>query len=186
MHRAIETRYSGYRFRSRLEARWAVFFDSLNLKWEYEPEGFELGEGKRYLPDFFIRFEPGHNAGSRHADAGYWLEIKPVAPTERECSLLLSVVKLTKHHGSILYGLPGENAPLLIRERRVKSASEEEALKLLTSRLPASYTTPFQMLLHSDFVSCTTRKMPSPDDVLRACAAARSARFEFGESGVRA
>ena len=31
----IETEYKGYRFRSRLEARWAVFFDALNIKWEY-------------------------------------------------------------------------------------------------------------------------------------------------------
>ncbi len=38
--KAIETLYKGYRFRSRLEARWAVFFDALGLKWEYEKEGF--------------------------------------------------------------------------------------------------------------------------------------------------
>jgi len=39
---AIETRYKGYRFRSRLEARWAVFFDALGVIWEYEKEGFEV------------------------------------------------------------------------------------------------------------------------------------------------
>lgn len=50
----IETFYKGYRFRSRLEARWAVFFDALGVKWEYEPEGFELPSGKRYLPDFKV------------------------------------------------------------------------------------------------------------------------------------
>ena len=27
----IETKYNGYRFRSRLEARWAVFFDMILL-----------------------------------------------------------------------------------------------------------------------------------------------------------
>lgn len=50
--KAIETRYKGYRFRSRLEARWAVFFDALKIGWEYEPEGYELKDGTRYLPDF--------------------------------------------------------------------------------------------------------------------------------------
>ena len=50
----IETRYKGYRFRSRLEARWAVFFDVIGFDWSYEPEGFET-EGGRYLPDFEIR-----------------------------------------------------------------------------------------------------------------------------------
>jgi hypothetical protein len=50
--KAIETVYNGYRFRSRLEARWAVFFDALGVEYEYEPEGFELPSGRRYLPDF--------------------------------------------------------------------------------------------------------------------------------------
>ena len=40
--KAIETEYKGYRFRSRLEARWAVFFDACGVKWEYEPEGYVL------------------------------------------------------------------------------------------------------------------------------------------------
>lgn len=48
----IETYYNGYRFRSRLEARWAVFFDTLGVEYEYEPEGFMLPSGKCYLPDF--------------------------------------------------------------------------------------------------------------------------------------
>jgi hypothetical protein len=38
----IETLYRGYRFRSRLEARWAVFFDVAGVAWQYEPEGFDL------------------------------------------------------------------------------------------------------------------------------------------------
>lgn len=50
----IETYYNGYRFRSRLEARWAVFFDELNIEYQYEPEGFELSNGMKYLPDFFL------------------------------------------------------------------------------------------------------------------------------------
>jgi len=51
--KAIETSYKGYLFRSRLEARWAVFFDALGIVWEYEREGFEL-DGLRYLPDFWL------------------------------------------------------------------------------------------------------------------------------------
>lgn len=52
--KAIETVYKGYRFRSRLEARWAVFFDALGVKWEYEKEGYDLGEAGWYLPDFWL------------------------------------------------------------------------------------------------------------------------------------
>lgn len=52
---AIQTHYNGYHFRSRLEARWAVFFDTLGLKYEYEKEGYknELN-GIMYLPDFWL------------------------------------------------------------------------------------------------------------------------------------
>jgi len=53
--KAIQTRYKGYHFRSRLEARWAVFFDALEIEWAYEEEGFENTTSfgtERYLPDF--------------------------------------------------------------------------------------------------------------------------------------
>lgn len=50
----IPTSYNGHRFRSRLEARWAVFFDALGVPWEYEQDGFELPNGDRYLPDFWF------------------------------------------------------------------------------------------------------------------------------------
>jgi hypothetical protein len=51
--KAIETLYAGCRFRSRLESRWAVFFDTLGIAWQYEPEGFVV-DGKPYLPDFYL------------------------------------------------------------------------------------------------------------------------------------
>ena len=52
--KAIETEYNGHRFRSRLEARWAVFFDALGVEYVYEPEGFTLPSGQEYLPDFKV------------------------------------------------------------------------------------------------------------------------------------
>lgn len=51
--KAIETVWHGYRFRSRLEAKWAVAFESMRFDWEFEPEGFSI-DGMRYLPDFLI------------------------------------------------------------------------------------------------------------------------------------
>jgi hypothetical protein len=51
--KVIQTRYKGYHFRSRLEARWAVFFDVAKIKWEYEPEGYVV-DGTPYLPDFYL------------------------------------------------------------------------------------------------------------------------------------
>ena len=52
--KAIQTEYKGYLFRSRLEARWAVFFDACGVEWEYEPEGIVLSDGTKYLPDFYL------------------------------------------------------------------------------------------------------------------------------------
>ena len=68
MIKAIETVYKGYRFRSRLEARWAVFFDALEIQWEYEPEGFDLGKDGYYLPDFWLPTFGG----------GMYAEVKPI------------------------------------------------------------------------------------------------------------
>lgn len=53
MIRAIQTEYRGHLFRSRLEARWAVFFDALGVRWLYEHEGFATPSGP-YLPDFIL------------------------------------------------------------------------------------------------------------------------------------
>lgn len=63
-HKAIETEYAGYRFRSRLEARWAVFFDAIGIKWKYELQGYESEDGARYLPDFYL------------PDDRIWVEVK--------------------------------------------------------------------------------------------------------------
>jgi hypothetical protein len=56
--KVIETSYRGCRFRSRLEARWAVFFDALGWDWQYEKEGYVLGWDKDdrlpWLPDFEV------------------------------------------------------------------------------------------------------------------------------------
>lgn len=66
----IQTRYKGHHFRSRLEARWAVFLDNLGVRWEYEVEGYDLGEAGPYLPDF------------RLPDLGCWVEVKPADADE--------------------------------------------------------------------------------------------------------
>jgi len=46
---AIPTTYRGRRYRSRLEARWAAFFDELGWRHEYEP--FDLAG---WVPDFAL------------------------------------------------------------------------------------------------------------------------------------
>jgi len=63
---AIKTRYKGILFRSKLEAEWAKFFDSLEIPWLYEPEGFQFSDGTMYLPDFWL------------PDSKQWFEVKGI------------------------------------------------------------------------------------------------------------
>lgn len=69
----IETFWKGYRFRSRLEARWAVFFENMGLDWEYEPQGYER-DGRRYLPDFAVRSKGVVDCvnGATYVEGGEW------------------------------------------------------------------------------------------------------------------
>ena len=97
MIKAIETVYNGYRFRSRLEARWAVFFDTLGVKYEYEKEGYELPDGAYYLPDFWL------------PEIKRWVEIKGNNPTWDEQKNTREIFRGTGFPSCIFYGLPGEN-----------------------------------------------------------------------------
>lgn len=85
---AIETAYKGRLFRSRLEARWAVFFDAMKMQWQYEPEGYKLSDGTCYLPDFKITTPQGQTR---------WFEIKPLG-TGSDRKLELFSKSLDRRH----------------------------------------------------------------------------------------
>jgi hypothetical protein len=98
MLKAIETHYKGYRFRSRLETRWAVFFDALGIEWEYEKEGYDLGEAGWYLPDFWL------------PQVRMWAEVKPEVLSEAERLKLEALARGTDRPCLMLIGIP-ENKP---------------------------------------------------------------------------
>jgi hypothetical protein len=89
--RAIDTHYRGYKFRSRLEARWAVFFDSAGIAYQYEPQGFVIGDTP-YLPDFYL---PAH---------GLWVEIKGTLPGNPSRRLASGLREATRQDVLILAG----------------------------------------------------------------------------------
>ncbi|MEO6889763.1 MAG: hypothetical protein ABI456_10720 [Ktedonobacteraceae bacterium] len=93
----IETVFDGYRFRSRLEARWSVFFKTLDIAYEYEKEGFDL-DGTWYLPDFWL---PGLQR---------WIEIKGEEPSAQELKKVEALEEGTGYPACLFYGLPGEYA----------------------------------------------------------------------------
>ena len=64
------TIYSGVAFRSRLEARWAAFFDLAKLKWQYEP--YDLNG---WTPDFLLTITCSHSECFGKHDL--LIEVKP-------------------------------------------------------------------------------------------------------------
>jgi len=89
---AIKTIYNGVKYRSKLEARWSVFFDLYGLKYEYEPKTFRLNNGKLYCPDFIL------------LDFDCYVEVKPLRP--------LTEIELSKLHNFELKIVLIKGAPL--------------------------------------------------------------------------
>ncbi len=192
--KAIETRYKGYRFRSRLEARWAVFFDAIGLKWEYEPEGFEFKDGTQYLPDFWL------------PELHQWAEVKPEPLTGEE---MRKVFLLSRHVDGFVLTLVGTPAVQpyegflacqMPREVWERDGKETWQPGILDSGIDEKYGTGLEVFwyLGSMWFSLNVKRMQSgsvfletwtpdncdlPSDVHRAVEVARSARFEFGEAG---
>jgi len=94
--KAIPTKYNGYEFRSRLEARWAVFFNSIIEKYIYEHEGFDLPKLGWYLPDFYFPKKDFH------------VEVKPNKPSDEEIDKCYSLAEVTNRPVFIVVGLPGD------------------------------------------------------------------------------
>ena len=158
----IETHYKGYRFRSRLEARWAVFFDAINFKWEYEVEGYSL-DGLYYLPDFWL------------PEGSVFVEVKPNTPSsiELEKARRLAIV----HPVIIAIGLPDSiSYPMFFPH---PDPSIKEILQwFILFDWHKNEKGNFKFL----FKNNSTREDGwLPDYYHQACNAARSARFEHGE-----
>jgi hypothetical protein len=168
---AIETHYAGCRFRSRLEARVAVFLDNLHIRWEYEPQGYELPSG-RYLPDFRV------TTGMVDVPS-FWIEVKGPVPVTREV-VVASELNLYVGPLVILVGdIPrrrGDGTAWLFRATEDDPC--EDGVWIMTD--------PETAILHTVYPDEVTRPEylgSGPHRYEEALTAARSARFEYGERG---
>lgn len=197
---AIETRYAGCRFRSRLEARWAVFFTALDLDWHYEPQGYHTNGGL-YLPDFLLQ---------QHGLPKLWLEVRP--QTGRDLGPFFAFIGRPEdsHHrrGFILGDLPNPdaittpdqmpqvtNSPFGIHPGEAIGPRDDQPYLWCTCRWGLHYDLQYEGRGHR--IPCPCNSVPGPagqllDDrghsanhppILGAYRAARSARFEHGERG---
>ncbi|MFE7077905.1 hypothetical protein ACFU96_48345 [Streptomyces sp. NPDC057620] len=219
MIKAIETRYAGCRFRSRLEARWAVFLNALDIPWEYEPQGFEnrscgdcdtpeaelfdgrrncSGRHERYLPDFWL------------PESKTWVEVKgDEGSLLKKSSLYADAIDFGGFLPHVTDSGYGSDRGLLILgpvPRDYDPSLDHPLHSILQHRKGvvrnwASFTPGCGSVVHAEgdaYSSAPDLPDPGPfpftgtafaDSLVadhrlhRAYTAARSARFEHGESG---
>lgn len=172
--KAIETTRNGWRFRSRLEARWSVFFDALGIPFEYEMEGFELSSGW-YLPDFWL------------PTFRLWFEIKP---PDGECYHATAMQQSGKPI-IVANGSPMQN-PLRLHCYEYTPAKADDlevdavfaidrnghVVISVPGRDSEFYTGPMGVRL----MSVVGARLPSSMILLKAAEQARSARFDKSDS----
>lgn len=191
MIKSIETKYNGYNFRSRLEARWAVFFDTIGIKYEYEQESFMSeykyqlkGKTACYLPDFFL------------PELNIWVEVKGDSKSLKNESNRMSCILsnlLKKHQGIIFLGnVPpvntniGHNIFWFNNKEINKGVAVFE--KNYIKRIPCNIETmPYFSDIskdYNDFFDCNFQKINFKNDksTILSYNKARQARFEFGET----
>lgn len=213
---AIETVYKGYHFRSRLEARWAVFFDTLGIEWEYEKEGYDL-RGKLcgyqrddeiftihagkyaespvkelclpndasslYLPDFWLP-----NVVTRENARGTWIEVKAIAPTWREWCLAWALEEATAHPFLFAVGVPqlhteGEFCEAGALWEAGGAGDYNMSFMICNTCGDVSIHYPYESNYRGCNKGCGWHKSTDHPVIRKAVVAARSARFEHGESG---
>jgi hypothetical protein len=215
----IETGYKGYRFRSRLEARWAVFFDALDIKWQYEPQGYTVGPNKRpYLPDFLLPelrafvevkgdperldLEPLADLVRRNRDASFLLILGQIpllepgaVPTHAmlmpafDWQMKLPPIPMVHRALAAVQTLPDEERVVVEEfmsyERRT-AVAYQRFFFVSGSEGCSHFPIGFPNLIRSGADVLDPQPMwqimPMPR-IQRAYEAARSARFEHGESG---
>ena len=206
--KAIETHYNGFKFRSRLEARWAVFFDAAGIRYEYEPEGFKMNNGLCYLPDFYLPDENMY-VEVKPPRKGAWKEILKASKfvgNGISCLLILpNIPEFGPHvyYFPILYFHPVDQD---IRIKHVPFCADEEYEKICIARIYEDpFSRSFELLKIWDEApqehnEAECKKLLSPmvdygelsieagipaeaKFVEEAYGKARQARFEFGEKG---
>jgi len=190
----IETVYNGYKFRSRLEARWAVFFDIVGIKYEYEPEGLKLSDGSYYLPDFYLPqfhsyFEVKRKGIKKTKEAleaerkifdGAWTDswsgiICYGDPVDHDMTIYCQEMNDGgggSYEGKVVFGYwQGTKEPMLF-------AWDDCRDRTFFNTFESSHTIPMQTDVGYEYLS-------NPfvtEEIKKAEIAARQARFEYGET----
>lgn len=187
--KSIETDYAGYRFRSRLEARWALAFDELGIDFLYEPEGLKVpirfranwyprASVLRYLPDFYL------------PELGLWGEVKGRMGAQDDMKTTNGAAAMSEAGHDVL--VLGD----VFRQPRGQSRRPWRLTMIggdlfavpwprpeseHTAELIASETDPSAIGNAPDLLRGYVCDEPLPKDYLAAFRSAQRARFEHGE-----
>ena len=183
--KAIETVYNGYRFRSRLEARWAVFFDACGIKYLYEPEGYKLSDGTMYLPDFYL------------SDIKTWFECKGIMTEDDSHKIDMfaneSNMPIAIGYSDLTFQSPildGNGSSFGISSYKENSVIGEcyECKKIYFLSEEGSYRCPccgyYDGGRTFDWKASGDDPLDSREPVVSAFQKARQARFEHGEKPI--
>lgn len=85
--------YKGFHLRSRIEGRWCVFFDCMEIEWQYELEGYKLDK-LYYLPDFWL------------PQVNMFAEVKSKQFTAEEIDKCWKLTEATRFSCMMLVGIP--------------------------------------------------------------------------------
>lgn len=166
--KAIETEYNGFKFRSRLEARWAVFFDYMGWEYEYEPEGFQLSSGLKYLPDFLLEVD----LPNFETKKWFYVEVKPLNKEMTDYELNKIWEFATKEDLLLLEGAPNVNR-FYKQVCLLEDCVDEVEFVFEEKKYGIFYTdSSFKEAFDEEYSPVT----------YHAIKKSREARFEFGES----
>ena len=204
----IETVYNGYRFRSRLEARWAVFFDEAHIEYQYEPDGFDL-DGEYYLPDFYlsqfdiyVEIKPMDRSVVKHVGDGNMWEQKCIKfrditgnaillcygdPAEPIYRLLFAWDRSDSNAGTsewmCMFSERNKHVELIVTNSWNKDVYVKDDLVTSNDRISNVSESDFQKQMDDDLTIYDVYGGPDKSSFLmKAKLAARQARFEHGET----
>jgi hypothetical protein len=142
--------------------------DAMGIAWEYEYEGFDLGKNGYYLPDFYL------------PNDGYWAEVKAGKPTVEELKKAVALFVMTRKPVIILDGMPNDRSYYFVGGMATEDCGNPWGYPgiCMLDLFMCYYKGRFYI---STATGCATSE--GFDEVLDGIAAARSARFEHGESG---
>lgn len=209
--KAIPTKYIGPTgraayFRSRLEARWAIFLDWFGVYWEYELTGFKFEDQTCYLPDFYIpawRLHLEIKPGDVEIDGRDAHKMLCMSEAGKRVLLIFSpptaglmsehAGKQLPNHGTLLqcalcytFAILWFEGPKYHKyERRVRELTCVGAIEILGKSAGLSTLTKSTNKITAKCPVCKiSTEWTKGKEYQRAANAAAMARFEFGEHGI--